>query len=142
VSPESNRAVVRRFAEEIWRDRRFEVVDEIFSPDYADAEIPAPALDSIKRYFALFFERYPDYRVTSIDLIAEGDRVVHFHTGENRNDDRDRGPAGTVRLHREVNIFTLANGRIVAREGVGQSLFLDPATRKPVRPPNVTRIEA
>ncbi len=40
---EEHKAVVRRFVEEVQSQRRMELVDELFDPDYIDHAVPVGA---------------------------------------------------------------------------------------------------
>lgn len=79
-----NRAVVRRFYDELWNDRRIEIADEIIAADCvshqlasgaADAPTPRPP-ELIKQHVAAWLAGFPDLHFTVEQIIAEGDRVV------------------------------------------------------------------
>lgn len=93
MNTDSNKALVRRWFEEVWNQGREATIDELFSADGVcyglgghGTEVHGPA------QFKLFFHNlrgaFPDTRVSLLDIIAEGNRVaVRFeiratHTGE------------------------------------------------------------
>ena len=119
---EENKAVVRAFSEAVWRQRDLTAIDRYVSERYRDPEIPGPdPRAGLKRFFTQYFAARPDFRLTSEDLIAEGDRVVQVLTGEFTNTEAHRGPLGARMAMAEINIFTLADGQLVSRFGIGRS---------------------
>lgn len=82
---EKNKAIVRRFFEEIYSNGRVELIDELMSPDYLAhgpgsqtrtgqaASVRAEGLDAVKKSI----EAHPsDMKVTIEEQVAEGDTVV------------------------------------------------------------------
>jgi SnoaL-like polyketide cyclase len=66
MSTEENKAIVRRFAEEIWNEKRLDRADEIMAQDYIDhGAMPeqAPGPDGFKRKGAMWVAAVPDLRV-------------------------------------------------------------------------------
>jgi steroid delta-isomerase-like uncharacterized protein len=79
MSPEENKAVVRRFVDEAQSRGRVDAVDEYLSDSFVDHS-PLPGLspdrDGVKQLFAMFHSAFSDFRTVVHDQIAEGDRVV------------------------------------------------------------------
>lgn len=79
---EENKAVFRRWFEEVWNQGRAEAIDEMFAADgvahgLADAsgaELRGPA--HFREFHRGFREAFPDIRVTVEELLAEGDLVA------------------------------------------------------------------
>ena len=78
--PADNKAIVRRFYEEVWIKRRLEIVNELISPSHA---LQGPNIfgssvgpEAYKRQVSNLLEAYPDLRWTIEDTIAEKDKVV------------------------------------------------------------------
>ncbi|HYG09545.1 MAG TPA: ester cyclase [Pyrinomonadaceae bacterium] len=139
-----NKAVVRRFYEELWNDRKIEIADEIIAADCLTHQLisgveesgaPRPP-ESMKQHVAAWLEGFPDMRFTVEQMIAEGDRVVTHcrmrgtHTG---------AWSGLAPTGREVSlpmivIQRIAGGKIaedwvlVDSLGFYQQLGLVPAT--------------
>jgi predicted ester cyclase len=85
MSSEDNKALVRRFFEEVLNEKRVDRADELVAPDYLDhAAVPgqAPGLEGAKQRWAMYFAAIPDLHTTIDDMVAEGDRVVVRYTGE------------------------------------------------------------
>jgi steroid delta-isomerase-like uncharacterized protein len=75
-----NKAVIRRLYDEVWNERKVEVIKEIISPSHA---LHGPTFsgssigpEAYKRTVLDFLAGYPDLRFTIEDTIAENDKVV------------------------------------------------------------------
>ena len=75
-----NKAIVRRLYEEVWNNRKLEIVNELISPSHA---LQGPTVfgssigpEAYKRQVSSLLEAYPDLRWTIEDTIAEKDKVV------------------------------------------------------------------
>jgi predicted SnoaL-like aldol condensation-catalyzing enzyme len=121
MATNANKAVVQAFTEAVWHKRDIDAIDRYFSDRYRDPEIAGPPRDGLKQFFAAYFTRRPDFRVTSEDYIGEGDRVVQYITGEFTNTEERLGPPGARMEMHEINIFTVEDGQIVGRTGIGRS---------------------
>ncbi|MBI4876920.1 MAG: ester cyclase [Acidobacteria bacterium] len=76
---ETNKALVRRWTEEIWNQGRISAVDELAAADivYHDPliqDLQGP--DALKQLAATLRAAFPDGRFSEDDLIEEGDKVV------------------------------------------------------------------
>ena len=75
-----NKAIVRRFYEEVWNKRKLEVVDELVSPSHAlndpDVSGSQTGPELYKRRVVEFTASFPDLRFTMEDRIAEKGKVV------------------------------------------------------------------
>ncbi len=107
MSAEENKRLVARVIATVVNGGDLEAVGELFAPDTARAA---------RDWVAPFRVAFPDVRMETVALVAEGDTVVgHFrcsgtHTGEWRG----RPPTGRAfRDVREVYWFTVRGGRIV-----------------------------
>jgi ketosteroid isomerase-like protein len=79
MSVEENKALVRRFYEEIDKGNS-SVIDELVAEDYLDHSPPpfpelSPGRQGVKQAFELFWEATPGFHRID-DRIAEGDKVV------------------------------------------------------------------
>lgn len=78
MSTEENKAVVRRYLEEIWSAGKLEAANEIMTEAFMfhgpirDLE----GLDAFKQFVAGIHTTFPDVNFTVEDLVAEGDKVV------------------------------------------------------------------
>lgn len=78
---QKNKAIVRRYVEEVWTKRNPEALEEFYpSYDLVGQEGPAegglPSLDAAIEYVSQVQAAFPDLSVTIEDMIAEEDRVA------------------------------------------------------------------
>ena len=113
---EKNKAVARRFLEELWNESNFAVADELLARDYdghSSTVIRGPdgAIAFIPRLRAAF----PDFRFRILDQIAEGDKVVTRWILAGTHEGPFQGmPASGRRVEMTgITIFRLANGKII-----------------------------
>jgi predicted ester cyclase len=76
--PFDNKALTRRWFEEVWNKRREETIDEMIGPGgiihgLADGGEDLPGPGEFKRFYRQFRSGFPDLRVTVDQVIAEGD---------------------------------------------------------------------
>ncbi len=79
---EENKALVRRWFEEVWNRGRAEAIDEMFAEDgiahglsdAAGEPLRGPA--GFRPFFQSFREAFPDIEVVVEDVIAEGDKLA------------------------------------------------------------------
>jgi predicted ester cyclase len=78
-SSETNKAIIRRFCDEVLSEHWLDRADELVTRDYVDhAPLPGqtPGLEGAKQKWATYFAAFPDLHVTMDELAAEGDAVV------------------------------------------------------------------
>jgi steroid delta-isomerase-like uncharacterized protein len=79
---EENKAIVRRWFEEVWNKGRAEAIDEMFAVDGVihglsdDPENPMRGPVDFKPFHTTFRGAFPNVDVVVEDLIAEGDKVA------------------------------------------------------------------
>jgi predicted ester cyclase len=104
---EANKAVVRRFVEEVANGGHLELIDELYAPELAPAT---------RRWIAPFRASFPDVHMEIVELIAEGDKVVGRFTCSATHLGAWLGQAATGRRFERVDevwIFRFRDGRIV-----------------------------
>jgi predicted SnoaL-like aldol condensation-catalyzing enzyme len=107
MSTEQNKAVVRRFIEEILNNQNTALVDELFAPDYVNHLVPG-GREGFKQFFPMLRSAYPDLKLNfKIErLIAEGDYVMVRATMHFTN-------AGKEATRSGLGEYRVANGKIV-----------------------------
>jgi serine phosphatase RsbU (regulator of sigma subunit) len=96
---EVNKAIFRRYIEEVWNQSNLEVVDEIFDR-YISHQPDGPTLErgpeDVKRFVSEFRAAFPDLRVNIDEQLAEGDRVMIRATfrGTHQREFRGMAPTG------------------------------------------------
>ena len=79
---EENKALTRRWYEEVWNKGRSEAIDEMFAADVIthgladESGAPVQGVAGFKEFHRKFKEAFPDMTITVEDTIAEGDKVV------------------------------------------------------------------
>ena len=115
---EENKAVVRRFVDEVQNDRNWDVFDELHAEDYVNHSAPpgVPAdREGQKMYLGAFMSAFPDCRFTVDDMIAEGDQVVtkKTFTGTHTADLSGIPPTGKQVTLQFADIMRVRDGQIV-----------------------------
>ena len=119
MSVEENKALIRRFCEEVWNKGNLDVMSEIFAPDYVRHDLrpgtPPSGPEGQKKIAADFRAAFPDLRMNIDLLIAEGDMVVVRWTTEGTNTGTwgNVAPTGKHARFSGVNIFRIRNNRVV-----------------------------
>jgi steroid delta-isomerase-like uncharacterized protein len=116
IDTEANKALVRRFIDEIFGQGRTESVDELLADDFeahtwgANANGKVGLKDAIERVS----KGLADARMTIEDMIAEGDRVAVRLTSEARQVGEFMGlpPSGKTYRIGEIHIFRIADGKL------------------------------
>jgi steroid delta-isomerase-like uncharacterized protein len=113
---ETNKAVVRRFIDEVFLRGSFEAVDELLTQDFTPhtwGSVP-PGRDGLKEAIGRVRSGISDARMTIDDIIAEGDRVAVRLTSSARHTGDFMGmPASGKRYEiGEIHIFRLRDGRV------------------------------
>lgn len=78
MSTEDNKALVRRFYEDVFNQRNLGLVDELCSPTHVFHNPPTTlhGREEFKQLLSQYITAFPDARFTIQDAIAEGDRVA------------------------------------------------------------------
>ena len=109
---EENKAVVQRLIDTVLNAGQLEMLDELYSPETADAA---------RRWVEPFRRAFPDVEMRTVELVAEGDRVVgRFRcSGTHLGPWRGSQPTGRG-MHDidEVYFFTVRDGRITEAWGI------------------------
>jgi len=119
MSAEENKALVRRFYEEIDKGN-LAAMDELVAEDYIDHNPPpfgfAPGREGLKQAFKLFQEATPGYHHIE-DQIAEGDKVVTRLTsyGKHEGDLPGAPRTGNDMKMTSITIHRIANGKLVEK---------------------------
>ena len=108
MSLEKNKALARRYQEEVWGKGDLALIDELLTPDFIDHSLPEgmdPGFSGAKRAVQGALDAFPDGQWTVEDLIAEGDKVVIRWKMDATHEHEFRG----------ITILRIANGKIVER---------------------------
>lgn len=133
MSPEENKAIVRRYIEEIWNKKNYALSDEFIAPGCLINGNPLGGPEGGNRWAMEWHTYFPDQQKTFEQIVAEGDLVaVHFtERGTHRAELYGVAPTGKRIAWRVLAIFQLAGGKIVDIVAVGDGLDLQEKLRAP-----------
>lgn len=118
MSSEQNKAVIRRFIEEVWGKGDTTLLSDLADVNVADHN-PMPnqasGIDGQRQAVNLFHSAFKDIRMKVEDLIAEGDKVVDHWTVSASNYGDFLGIPATGRsvTFTGTDIYRLVDGKIV-----------------------------
>ena len=118
-SEENNKALVRRFFEEVANQGNLDVADELLAPDFVDHDvIPEKVADieDVKRNVAELQASFSDYHFSIEEQVAEGDKVVTrtiYNATHDQEEYRGVIPSGARITMETVTIHRVIEGKIV-----------------------------
>jgi predicted ester cyclase len=118
MSIEENKAVVRRFFEELLSTDNLALADELLSPGFRFYFAGSPDPMDLERYKEFLVARraaFPDRRFVVEDIIAEGDKVSARFTmrGTHKGEFRGIAPSGAEVTMTGIDMIRLAEGRMM-----------------------------
>lgn len=117
MSTQTNRAITRRYFEDLWNRRNLAAADEIVSADVVGyvAGMTIQGRDTLKQRVGVLYRMYSDPQFTVEDQIAEDDRALVRWTlrGVHSGEFMGAPPTGKTVTVSGMNLFRLAEGRIV-----------------------------
>ncbi|MBX6342275.1 MAG: ester cyclase [Thermomicrobiaceae bacterium] len=129
MSTEANKAIVRRFVEEVQNRGDPGALDELVAPDYVNHSAPPgmPAgREGLKQITEMFRRAFPDGGMTIENMVAEGDRVATRKTfrGTHQGDLMGIAPTGRTVTIGLIDVVRLAGGQVVESWSQGDDLGL------------------
>ena len=129
MSTEDNKALIRRFNEEVFIKRNLAAVDEFIAPDQIDHSLPPGLPDTregSKQAIGMTLTAFPDLNFTVEDMIAEGDKVVTRYTTRGTQQGAFGGlpPTGKQVAVPGIVIARIAGGKIVEQWGLDDRLAM------------------
>ena len=126
MSTASNKATFTRIQDAISTgDAEFisKTIDDIVEPDvviHMPMPIEATGAQALKQVWVRLLRGLPDLRLTTEDLIAEGDKVVirNSVTGTHQGEYMGLPPTGKSVTYNEIFVFRFNGGRIAEMWGV------------------------
>ena len=126
MSLEQNKALVRRFVEEVQSQHNLAALDELFSPHFVDHSgmTNPPTREGSRQFFTMMFAAFPDMHFTIRQQIAEGDKVLTHKTLHATHQGPFMGipPTNNQIAIDVMDIFTVAGGMITEHWTVGDML--------------------
>ncbi len=104
---DDNKALVRRYEDEVLNGRNLDAVGDYF----ADERV----IEGVRRGCFSYFQAFPDLHVSIDELIAEGDKVFCRSTFTGTHDGEYKGIPATGRhiAAESAEVFTIADGKFV-----------------------------
>jgi predicted ester cyclase len=127
VSTEENKALVRRFVDEVQSAGNTDAIDEICSPEFVNYSAP-PGVPSnregVKLLTSMFRQAFPDSYFIVEDMMTEGDKVATRKTFPGIHQDEFMGipPTGRRVSMGLIDIVRIADGRVVEHWSMGDNL--------------------
>ena len=128
---EQNKAVIRRFVEEVQSRHNLDAVDDLFSPDCKDhsGALP-PGIPNnpagFKQFFGMLNTAFPDIQATIHGQVAEGDKVVtrKTFTGTHLGDFMGIPATGKPVAFGVIDIMRVVDGKITDHWGIADQMGL------------------
>jgi steroid delta-isomerase-like uncharacterized protein len=116
MSLEANKALVRRFVEEVQSRHNLTAVDDIMDPNMIDHAAQPSSLNSVeafKKFFSGTLIAFPDMKTVIHNQVAEGDQVVTHKTfhGTHKGEFMGIPPTGKKVAFEVIDIFRIAGGK-------------------------------
>ena len=117
---DQNKAVARRFLDQVFNSARPEVIDELFSHDYVDHSAPPsqpPGPGGARQMYDVFRTAFPDLRVELHDVLGDDDLVAFRATfsGTSQGPLMGAPPTGKPVQLESMIFLRVRDGRIVER---------------------------
>ncbi len=118
MSTEGNKAIARRFAEEVWGKGNLDVVDELLATNFVNHD-PSPGMtpdrEGFRKMVSMFQTAFPDFHLTLEDMVAEGDKVVVRWNwgGTHKGEYMGIAPTGKQVTLKGVSIHRFEGGKVV-----------------------------
>jgi predicted SnoaL-like aldol condensation-catalyzing enzyme len=108
MGTEENKAVVRRFTDEVLTGGNLSMADELIVPDFKGFEVSD--ISSFKAVLTAMWARFTKFEVNIDELLAEGDSVVARCSYRLTRSD------GSTTTGRGLSYYRLADGKIMKSE--------------------------
>ena len=116
VSPEQNKAIAKRFIQEVFVQGNKAAADELVAPDFTPHSWGQmqPGVESLKAAQRRVMAGLSDARMTIEDVIAEGDKVALRLTSHGRHSGEFMGmpPSNREYTISEIHIFRIEDGKV------------------------------
>jgi steroid delta-isomerase-like uncharacterized protein len=116
---EENKALARRWAEEVMNQRNLDAVDEIYASDFVGHDPTMPedvrGVEGIREFYGMYQSAFPDAEIAIEDQVAEGDKVVSRWTGRGTHQGELMGvpPSGNRVEVTGITISRTERGKVV-----------------------------
>ena len=124
MTTDDNKALVQRFFEEVINQRNLAALDQFVTPGGVNHTVPAGLPEEANQFLGLYLNAFPDVKATVEDLMTDGDKVVArvSYRGTHQGTFRGIPPTGKQIAVMGINIFRIANGKLVEHWGITDRL--------------------
>ncbi|MCP8314568.1 MAG: ester cyclase [archaeon] len=118
MSTDGNKAIARRWNEDVWSKRNLPAIDNLLAADFVFNYPPPnvkPNREVYKQVVKVYFVGFPDFKSTIEDMLAEGDKVAVRWTGRGTHKGEFMGvdPTGKMVKITGISILRITGGKIV-----------------------------
>lgn len=119
MSTEQNKAIVRRYHDELFNKGNLAVADEVFDPNYLNSAFGKLGLprgpEGFKQYVSIMRTGFPDFHLAIEDQVAEGDKEVHrvIARGTQKGDFMDIAPTNKQVEVSAIVIDHISGGKVM-----------------------------
>lgn len=119
MSTKENKAIFRRFVDEVMNQGKLSAIDELFAPEFIGhinlPPVPPMNREGVKSLFSMYHNAFSGLQTTIEDLIAEDDKVVGFLIVRGTHTGNFMGIPATRKqiAFRTMDIFRITDKKIV-----------------------------
>jgi predicted ester cyclase len=122
VSTEENKALVRRYVEQVLNEGNLDAIDDFVSPNYKryfSATAAPAAIEGQRQRLSELRAAFPDIHLAIDDLIAEGDRIAFRATlrGTHGGTFQGLAPTGKPVTAFAFDVIRIENGKFLEHWG-------------------------
>jgi steroid delta-isomerase-like uncharacterized protein len=140
---DQNKAVVQRYWDGKWNERRPDILDELQTPDviYHGTSMNMNGIEEYKQVYSSFLSAFHDTQIIVEELIADGDKVTSrvSLSGTHKGEFDGLPPTGKVFTANASTVFRLVGGKIVEEWEIFDELGLMHQLGMELRPKEETR---
>ena len=124
MSTDDRKALIQQFFEQVINQRNLAALDQFVAPGGVNHTVPPGMPQEAAQILGLYLNAFPDLKVTVEDLIADGDMVEAriSYRGTHQGALRDMAPTEKQFTAMGINIFRIANGKLVEHWGLSDRL--------------------
>ena len=120
MSSKGNKGIVKRFIDEVWNKRQFDLLEELLHFPYeinnllSEAEPAKVNPAGMRRHIQEWIDAFPDLQLAVADVVAEEDKVALLWTmkGTHQGEYRGKRPTGNKINVNAIALFRLKHGKL------------------------------